>query len=162
MSTPEFTPDAFLIKSNVYAHDIRDAVQDVVWVSEGKKIAKNDSKSFCGGGKPIGECTTSTDMAKQIIGRFMEGINPEPVDETNPKLIDVGQPVVVDSSCGDCDMLCHAYGKVIDGKPSEKIRFMYGVQIHQLKLILSQGEQVNSRSYLPLLKVNIIKSIQDN
>ena len=125
MSTPEYVPKSYLIKSNVYAHDIRDAVQDVVWVSEGKKIAKNDSKSICGGGKPIGECSTSTEMARQIIGRFIEGIEPEPVDETNPKLFNVGQPVIVDSLCGDCGMTCHAYGKVIDGKPSEKIRFMY-------------------------------------
>jgi hypothetical protein len=125
MSTPEFTPKSYLIKSNVYAHDIRDAVQDVVWVSEGKKIAKNDSKSICGGGKPVGECSTSTEMARQIIGRFLEGIEQEPVDETNPKLFNVGQPVIVDSSCGECGMLCHAYGKVIDGKPSEKIRFMF-------------------------------------
>jgi hypothetical protein len=64
-------------------------------------------------------------MARQIIGRFLEGIEQEPVDETNPKLFNVGQPVIVDSSCGECGMLCHAYGKVIDGKPSEKIRFMF-------------------------------------
>jgi len=125
MSTPEFTPNAFLVKSNIYAHEVRDEVEDIIWRTEGKKTAKNDSKSVCGGGKPIGECTTSTEMARQIIGRFIEGVEPETVDETNPKLFNVGQPVIIDSSCGDCGMSCHAYGKVVDGKPSEKIRFMY-------------------------------------
>jgi hypothetical protein len=125
MSTPEFQPKEFLIKSNIYAHDVRDEIEDVLWRNEGKKTAKNDSKSFCGGGKPVGECTTSDNMARQIVGQFIKGVEPEPIDETHPKLFNVGQPVTVESSCEDCDMFCHAYGKVIDGKPSEKIRFMY-------------------------------------
>lgn len=125
MSTPEIRMNAFLVKSNVYAHDVRDDVEDIIWRTEGKKTAKNDSTSVCGGGKPIGECSASTEMARQIIGQFIAGVEQEPVDTSNPKLFNVGQPVTVDSSCGDCGMTCHAYGKVIDGKPSEKIRFMY-------------------------------------
>jgi hypothetical protein len=125
MSTPEFTPKTFLIKSNVYAHDVRDEVEDIMWRAEGKKTAKNDSKSECGGGKPIGECTATTNMAKQIIGKLIDGVEPDPIDTTHPKLFNTGQPVSADSSCGDCGMLCHAYGKIIDDNPSEIIRFMF-------------------------------------
>jgi hypothetical protein len=125
MSTPEFRINSFLVKSNVYAHDVRDDVEDIIWRSEGKKTAKNDSKSVCGGDKPIGECATANDMVRQIIGQFITGIEQTPVDTSNPKLFNVGHSVTVNSSCGDCGKTCHAYGKVIDGKPSEKIRFMY-------------------------------------
>jgi hypothetical protein len=55
----------------------------------------------------------------------MEEINPEPVDETNPKLVYDTQQITVDSSCADCGMSCHAIGRVVNGNPSEKIRFMY-------------------------------------
>jgi hypothetical protein len=125
MSTPEFQPKEFLVESNIYPHDLIDSIEDMRWIVQGKKIAKNDPESVCGGGKPIGECVVSIEMANQIINQFISGIEPELVDETKPKISNTVNPVSVDSSCEDCEMLCHAYGKTIDGEPSERIRFMY-------------------------------------
>jgi hypothetical protein len=129
MSTPEVTPKEFLIKSNIYAHDLIDEMEDMKWRDQGKKTAKNDSESLCGGDKPISECVTSTEMAKQIISQLISVNDTESVDDTSPRLFNSVKTVLADSSCGDCEMICHAYGKTIDGEPSEKIRFMYEGQV---------------------------------
>ena len=93
-------------------------------VKTGRHTAQNRSGDTCGGGKPIGACKTTKELSEQLIKKVIV-FEPNPIDVINPRLSWIGFRETVEMVCDECNLLCHAAARVFDGKPNERIRYMF-------------------------------------
>lgn len=119
MSDNEYT-----VPEGAHSSEVIDDILDNIERQFGKHTAQNKGGDMCGGDKPIRECKTTGELTKKLIEKVLV-IEPNPLDVIKPELFKLGARATVEMTCDECSVMCHAAARVIDGKPSERIRYTY-------------------------------------
>lgn len=116
MSSPEFQLSPFVVKSNVYPHDLVDEIENVLARTQGKHTAQNVPGDLCGGKIDIGACATSRQLMTEMVDTVRANRLGGP--EQNNKY-------TRQADCDECGMSCSASARIINGMPSGRIRFVF-------------------------------------